>query len=267
MADLTSVHQVVTNLGTNASHAMPGGGRLGVTLEPVYVRDSFARANPDLHEGDYAVLTMRDTGHGMDAATRARVFEPFFTTKAPGSGTGLGLAMVHGIMRDHRGAVLLSSGVGEGTTVRCFFPALYDDVPMLAESEAPVQRGQGQHVLFVDDEPGLARVGERRLSLLGYRVSVANDGKTALAKFLADPAAFDVVITDFTMPEMSGLDLARELTRIRPDIPIIMTTGYIDDFPPDAIAEAGVRRLAMKPIGMQELARVVSEVLMMNARE
>ncbi len=267
LADVTSVHQVVTNLGTNAAHAMPEGGRLAITLEPFFVRDSFARANPELHEGEYAVLTIRDSGHGMDAATRARVFEPFFTTKAPGSGTGLGLAMVHGIMKEHDGAVLLNSELGEGTTVRCFFPALYEESAATAQTEPPAPRGEGQHVLYVDDEPGLARVGERRLGLLGYRVSVATDGQTALTKFLADPAGYDVVVTDFTMPEMNGLELARELIKIRPDIPIIMTTGYIDEFPPDAIAEAGVRRLAMKPIGMQELARVVAEVLAMHTRE
>jgi len=266
LADVTSVHQVVTNLGTNAAHAMPEGGRLAITLEPFFVRDSFARANPELREGEYALLTIQDSGHGMDAATRTRVFEPFFTTKEPGSGTGLGLAMVHGIMKEHDGAVLLNSEVGQGTTVRCFFPALYEESGPEAHPDAAVPRGRGQHVLFVDDEPGLARVGERRLELLGYRVSVATDGRTALAMFQADPAGFDLVVTDFTMPGMSGLELARELVTVRPDIPIIMATGYIDEFPPDAIAEAGVRRLAMKPIGTHELARVVSEVLAMHPR-
>ena len=266
LADTTSVHQVVTNLGTNAAHAMPKGGRLAITLEPFFVRDSYARANPELREGEYAVLTIQDSGHGMDPATRARVFEPFFTTKPPGSGTGLGLAMVHGIMKEHEGAVLLTSEVGKGTTVRCFFPALHEDSLALAEADAAVPRGQGQHVLYVDDEPGLARVGERRLALLGYRVSIANDGKSALAKFLADPSSVEVVVTDFTMPEMNGLDLARELSRVRPGIPIIMTTGYIDEFPPDAMAEAGVRRLVMKPISMQELARVVADVLALRGR-
>jgi PAS domain S-box-containing protein len=261
LADLTSVHQVVTNLGTNAAHAMPGGGHLFVLLEPVYVRDSMARATPELHEGDYAVLTVRDTGHGMDAATRARVFEPFFTTRGPGGGTGLGLAMVYGIMKEHSGAVLLTSEPERGTTVRCFFPALHTDSPALVVPDAHTPRGKGQHVLYVDDEPGLARIGERRLAYLGYRVSLAHDGKTALARFQADPTGYDVVVTDFTMPGMSGLELARELTRIRSDIPVIMTTGYINEFPPDAVAEAGIRRLVMKPVGMQELARVVADVL------
>lgn len=267
MADSTSIHQVVANLSTNAAHAMPGGGRLTVLLEPFYVRDSFARANPELSEGEYAVLTIRDTGHGMDAATRARVFEPFFTTKPPGAGTGLGLAMVHGIMKDHHGAVLLSSEVNEGTTVRCFFPVLQDDSVGQIEAEGLAPEGEGRRVLLVEDEPGLARLGTRRLERLGYRVTVASDGGTALARFTADPAGFDVVITDFTMPRMSGLDLARELTRVRPGIPIILVTGHIDEFPPDAIARAGIRRLVMKPIELQELGRVIAEVLARSAAE
>jgi len=260
LADLTSIHEVVANLGTNAAQAMPGGGRLDIILEPLYVRDSFARANPELREGEYAVLTVRDTGHGMDAATRARVFEPFFTTKAPGSGTGLGLAMVHGIMKEHQGAVLLTSETGQGTTVRCFFPGLAAEVEVRADTRVPAPRGRGQHVLFVDDEPGLARIGSRRLGILGYRVTLAGNGREALERFRAD-SSIEVVITDFTMPGMNGLELARELTRIRPEVPVVMTTGYIDEFPPEAVAEAGVQRLVMKPLGMEELGQVIADVL------
>jgi hypothetical protein len=261
MADATSVHQVITNLGTNASHAMPGGGRLNVTLETAYVRDSFARANPQLHEGEYCLLTVKDNGQGMDPLTRARAFEPFFTTKGPGSGTGLGLAMVHGIMKEHNGAVILSSEVGQGTTVRCYFPSNVEEAASATAADTITVRGQGQRVLLVDDEPALARIGERRLMLLNYRVSTAVSARSALSLFQSDPAAFDLVITDFTMPEMNGLELAQELTRLRPDLPVLMTTGYIDDFPPGAILDAGVTRVLMKPLNMQELGRAVAEVL------
>ncbi len=261
VADTTAVHQVITNLGTNASQAMPAGGRLTVALETAYVRDSFARANPRLHEGEYALLTVKDNGQGMDPATRARAFEPFFTTKPAGSGTGLGLAMVHGIMKEHDGAVLLSSEPGQGTTVRCYFPAGGDATLSTPLAEVSAPRGQGQRVLFVDDEPALARVGERRLELLGYRVRSLVSARAALELFRADPSAFDLVITDFTMPELNGLDLARGVTAVRPDLPVIMTTGYIDDFPPGAIADAGVARLVMKPLSLQDLGRVVAEVL------
>ena len=261
LADATAVHQVITNLATNASQAMPGGGRLSVILERAYVRDSFARANPQLHEGEYGLLTVKDNGQGMDAATRARAFEPFFTTQAPGAGTGLGLAMVHGIMKEHQGAVLLNSELGRGTTVRCYFPAGSEESTAAAHPDSAARRGQGQRILFVDDEPSLARIGERRLQLLGYRPTVAESAAKALAVFQADPGAFDLVVTDFTMPEMNGLELAREVTRIRPDLPVIMTTGYIDDFPPGAIAEAGVSRLVMKPLNLEDLGRAVSEAL------
>jgi PAS domain S-box-containing protein len=261
MADSTSVHQVITNLATNASQAMPGGGRLSVILEKAYVRDSFARANPQLHEGEYGILTVKDNGQGMDAATRARAFEPFFTTKAPGAGTGLGLAMVHGIMKEHDGAVLLSSELGRGTTVRCYFPAGGDESSAALHPDLAAKRGQGQRILLVDDEPSLARIGERRLQLLGYRATMVVNARSALSLFQADPGAFDLVITDFTMPEMNGLELARELTQLRPDLPVIMTTGYIDDFAPGAIIEAGVSRIVMKPLSLEDLGRAVAEVL------
>lgn len=260
-ADSTAIHQVITNLGTNAAQAMPGGGRLQVLLETAYVRDSFARANPQLHEGEYVLLTVEDNGQGMDPVTRARAFEPFFTTKAPGAGTGLGLAMVHGIMKEQEGAVLLSSELGQGTTVRCYFPCGRADPQQAQETGTEVVRGQGQRVLFVDDEAALANVGERRLLLLGYRVSVATSAAAALRIFAADPAAIDLVITDYTMPDKNGLDLARELSRIRPGVPIIMATGYIDDFPPGAMVDAGVTRLVMKPLNLQELSRAVADAL------
>ncbi|MFN8652128.1 MAG: PAS domain S-box protein [Gemmatimonadales bacterium] len=261
MADATAIHQVITNLATNASQAMPGGGQLQVSLETAYVRDSFARANPQLHEGEYALLTVKDNGQGMDATTRARAFEPFFTTKPAGAGTGLGLAMVHGIMKEHDGAVLLSSELGQGTTVRCYFPAIMEESATAIATAETLPRGGGQRILLVDDEPSLARVGERRLHLLGYQVTPAVSARAALAVFLADPQAFDLVITDFTMPEMNGLELAREITRVRPDLPVVMTTGYIDDFAPGAITDAGVSRLVMKPLNMQDLGRAVADVL------
>ncbi len=260
-ADVTSIHQIVTNLATNAVHAMPHGGELEISLESFYARDSFARTNRALHEGEYALLTVKDNGEGMDAVTKARAFEPFFTTKPPGVGTGLGLAMVHGIMKEHGGAVLLASEPGQGTTVRCFFPLVGADPSALDAASQPLAKGKGQRILYVDDEPGLTRIGQRRLQQLGYAVTVANDGPSALAVFDADPQAFAMVVTDFTMPGMTGLDLARELTRRRPGLPIIMTTGYIDEFPPDEIAHAGVCRLVMKPMSSAELGNVVAELL------
>jgi PAS domain S-box-containing protein len=261
LADATSVHQILMNLATNASHAMDSGGRLDITLQPFYVVDSFARANPGLREGAHVLLTVRDTGHGMDEQTRARAFEPFFTTKGPGSGSGLGLALVHGIQRDHGGTVWLESEVGVGTTVFCLFPAVegadqeeLPDVAMLA-------RGRGERVLYVDDEAALAEVGRRRLESLGYAVSTAADPREALARFTADPAAVDAVVTDYSMPRMTGIELARELTRIRPGLPVLLVTGYMDDFPAGIVADAGVVRVLLKPVTLATLSEALAGLL------
>ncbi len=261
LADATSVHQVVMNLGTNAAQAMPHGGRLAIQVEAFYARDSFARANPDIHEGPYAVLTVRDSGHGIDPAVVNRVFEPFFTTKDPGAGTGLGLAMVHGIMKEHGGAVRLASELEKGTEVRCYFPALETHPAPAWVDVADPESGNGEHVLFVDDEPSLARIGARRLEGLNYRVTIATSGAEALTLLRADPAAFDLLITDFTMPGLDGLELATEITRIRPGLPVILSTGQIDDFPPEVVRPMGVHRVLLKPTTTTELARAAAEVL------
>jgi PAS domain S-box-containing protein len=261
MADATSVQQVIMNLATNAAHAMPGGGRFEVRAEPFYVRDSVARKYPGLHEGPHAVLTARDTGHGIDRSVRDRVFEPFFTTKPTGVGTGLGLALVHGIMRDHGGVVELESEPGVGTTVRCLFPAHLSD-----QAEAPIPsvgtpRGNGQHVLLVEDEESLARVGERRLLALGYRTTVITDSLQAEKAFRAASADFDIVVTDYSMPHMTGIDLGRALRAIRPEIPLILVTGLMEELAPERVQSVGIRRVLKKPITAHELGVAIHEVL------
>jgi signal transduction histidine kinase/ActR/RegA family two-component response regulator len=256
LADATSVHQVLMNLASNAAQAMPNGGVLDFSVEPFYVRDSIARANPGLREGPYLSLDVRDDGTGMDADTRARAFEPFFTTKPVGSGTGLGLAMVHGIMHDHGGAVLLASEKGAGTHVRCLFP-----VQEVAESGAgamhglaPVLRGRGERVLLVDDETQLLDVTGRRLEMLGYVVTTSSSPARALAMVRADPAAFDLMVSDLSMPEMTGADLAVEVRRLRPDLPIILLSGYVDNLSAAALRKAGVGLVLQKPTVQADLA-------------
>lgn len=261
LADPTAVHQVLMNLCTNAAQAMPMGGQLSITVEPLYVRDSLARANPDLHEGPYALVTVRDTGCGIDPAVIGRVFDPFFTTKPIGTGTGLGLAMVHGILSSHQGAVRLSSVVNEGTEVRCFFPAVEAVLTDRAPSEAEARPGKGERILFVDDEAPLARLGQRRLEGLGYRVAIATTCGQALALFRADPYAFDLVLTDYTMPDRSGLELATELVRLRPDIPVLLTTGHVDEFAEGDLRAAGIRDVLMKPVLLDDLAAGVARAL------
>ena len=260
LADATSIQQVVMNLGTNAAYAMPGGGELEIVVEPRYLRDSMARSHPGLHEGPYAVLLVRDTGVGMDRVIRERAFEPFFTTKPKGSGTGLGLSIVHTILKTHEGAVGLETEPGRGTTVTCFFPAL--EVTSAEErrvvGEPPA--GHGERVLLVEDEPSLAEMNQRRLASLGYRVTAETDAARALGTFRARPADFDLVVSDYLMPGMVGLDFAREIHNLRPDVPIVLLTGYIENLPDEAIRAAGVRRLISKPATILELGIALHEV-------
>jgi len=261
MADATSVHQVLMNLATNASHAMDSGGVLDIDLQPFQVRDSFARANPGLREGQHVLLTVRDTGHGMDEATKARAFEPFFSTKAPGGGSGLGLALVHGILRDHGGTAWLESEVGQGTMVSCLFPAIESETPEELTQPKPVARGHGERILLLDDEPTLTAVGERRLQALGYSVTTANDPKEGLAIFREAPEAFDLVMTDFSMPNMDGVQFARHVSTLRPDIPILLVTGYMDEFPDSTIAAAGISKVLSKPMTLATLGETVAALL------
>jgi PAS domain S-box-containing protein len=261
LADSTSVHQVVMNLVTNASHAMPAGGAIQIGVEPFYAKDSFARAHPGLREGPFALLRIRDRGTGMSPEILARAFEPFFTTKPQGQGTGLGLAMVHGIVRDHGGATWIESQKDQGTTVCCLFPAIdteaADDVDLVPE----LPRGRGERILFVDDEPALAELGRRRLLALGYLVTTLSDPLLAMATLRSTPEAFDLVITDYLMPGMTGLDLAREIVQLRPGLGVVMLTGHIGEFPGDLMSEVAVRALVKKPLTLPELAQAVREAL------
>jgi PAS domain S-box-containing protein len=260
LADGSAVHQILMNLGTNAAHAMPNGGVLEIVLEPVYVRDHVARAHA-LREGMHAVLSVRDTGLGMDAAVLARAFEPFFTTKPAGSGSGLGLAMVHGIMRDHDGAVDLKSVPGEGTVVTCFFPAIVAEETVAAPLPLTAPRGQGERILYVDDEVSLADVGGRRLTSLGYAVTTSTHPAEALEHVRRAPDGFELMITDYTMPHMTGVALAQAVATLRPDLPILLLTGYVEDISADELRAAGVHRVVQKPATLQELGEAVHDLL------
>ena len=261
LGDATSIHQVLMNLGTNAAHAMPGGGMLEITVEPQYLRDHVVRSHPGLHEGWYAVLVVRDHGSGIDPAVRDRVFEPFFTTKPKGSGTGLGLSIVHTIMRTHEGAIDLDSEPGRGTTISCFFPALATAASPERPGEEEAPQGHGERILLVEDEPSLATMSSRRLEALGYRVTCETDAPRAVEVFRARPGDFDLVISDYLMPQMVGLEFARAVHNIRPDVPIVLLTGYIEELPDETIRAAGVRKLISKPATIQELGQAVHDLL------
>lgn len=267
LADATSVHQVLMNLASNGAQAMPRGGSLLFEVEPLYVHDSIARANPNLREGHYVAMSVRDAGDGMDPETRARAFEPFFTTKSQVGGTGLGLAMVHGIMQDHAGAVMLESEVGVGTRVRCLFPAIAEEVrSATVEATGPALRGNGECVLYVDDEPSLLEAGRRRLEMLGYQPVAAANGSIALEFLRVSPRKFDLVITDLSMPGISGLELAEAIQTVRSDLPVVLLSGYIRDAADPMLRSVGITKVLQKPALQEELARACRDALATTRR-
>ncbi len=261
LGDATSLHQVLVNLATNSAHAMPAGGVIEIAAEPRYLSDSAVRARPGLHEGPYGVVTVKDRGSGMDAATLARAFEPFFTTKPMGRGTGLGLAIVHTIVRRHDGAVDLESEPGRGTTVTCYFPALEATAEPEGAEAGGAPAGHGERVLLVEDEPALVELNARRLAALGYRVTVERDPVRALAGFRERPGAYDLVVSDHLMPRLLGLELAREIHDASPALPIVLLTGQAERLPDEAVLAAGVRRVVRKPVTARELGAALRDAL------
>ncbi|MBW2020218.1 MAG: PAS domain S-box protein [Deltaproteobacteria bacterium] len=260
-ADPTQIHQVLMNLCTNAAHAMrENGGVLEVSLVNVDLDAEAVVGHPDLKPGPCLRLTVRDTGHGMDRAVMERIFDPYFTTKGKGEGTGLGLALVHGIVKSHGGAINVHSELGKGTTFHIFLPRLERDAIMEAEVLAPLPKGN-ERILFVDDEEVLVDVGERMLERLGYKVIASTNSIEALEIFHANPDKFDLVITDQTMPNMTGTELAKGLMRIRPDIPIILCTGFSETITAEKARAMGIREFVLKPIVIDKIAATIRNVL------
>ena len=256
----TQLHQVLMNLCTNAAHAIDDEhGVIALAQTQIDVGDDSLHG--ELLPGRYVCLTVSDTGHGMDHATLAHVFEPFFTTKGPGVGTGLGLAVVHGIVKSHEGAITVDSAPGRGTTFRLFFPLLGSQVAQRTADLVNVPRGAGERVLFVDDEPTLTDVTRRMLERLGYRVVALLSPREALARFRADPTAFDLVISDLTMPGLTGAQLACELRRVRANVPVILSTGYLDRLNDESVRSLQVRELLIKPYTTEALASAVRRAL------
>jgi PAS domain S-box-containing protein len=261
--DPTQIHQVLMNLCTNADHAMrETGGILEVTLDRVEIDEEKASAHQDLQPGPYVMLQVKDTGKGMDPETMGRVFDPYFTTKGLGEGTGLGLAVVQGIVKDHQGIITVESEKGEGTVFRVYFPLSEREQDDLQgkESQKPLPTGN-ERILFVDDEKVLSELGAEVLEGLGYEVTSTNYPVEALKLFEARPNDFDLVITDMSMPNMTGEQLSRELMRIRPDIPIILCTGFSHIISEEKARKIGIRAFAMKPLIRKELAETVRRVL------
>jgi signal transduction histidine kinase len=260
LADPTQIHQVVTNLLTNAWHAIgEGPGRISLGLASISVDEDFARTHPDLRPGRYVRMQVQDSGCGMDAKTLERVFEPFFTTKEPGTGTGLGLAVVHGIMKASDGAIAVYSEPERGTTFHLYFPAVDLDPVVPASEKPPFATGKGQRILFIDDEPALATLGERFLKRLGYQPVVERDPSAAIDRF--EKEDFAAVITDLTMPQLSGLEVGRRLLHLRPELPIVLTTGYSATLDASRARSLGFRELLLKPYNIESLGSALRKVL------
>jgi len=236
------------------------GGILEVSLSTIEVDDKNTGQAADLESGPYLQLTVSDTGHGMDAQTLRQIFDPFFTTKEPGEGTGMGLSVVHGILKDHGGSISVHTSPGKGTTFRVFLP-LVDEVALVEDDAAKeIPRGT-EKILFVDDEVVLVNLSIEILTYLGYDVTGFSSSIKALETFQNDPSAYDLVITDHTMPDMNGIQLALELLRIRPDLPIILSTGFSKQIVAKKEGAKRIRAYIMKPFEMHELAASIREVL------
>ncbi|MCB1032898.1 MAG: PAS domain S-box protein, partial [Acidobacteria bacterium] len=257
MADPTQIHQVVMNLGTNAFQAMEGGtGVLTVTLNKVEIDGRRRRGEPKLAPGEYALLTVEDEGVGMDRATLDRIFDPFFSTRKVGSGTGLGLSVVHGIVEGVRGQILVSSQPGKGTKFEIYIPCCKRESVAESSEEEPPETGR-ERILIVDDEEDIVRMGTVMLENMGYAVVGHTSSLAALQEFQARPRRFDLVITDQTMPGLTGSRLAEEVKRIRPEVPVVLISGFLGA----ESAEGPVDRFIQKPFVSFELGKLVRELL------
>ncbi len=261
-ADATQIEQVVVNLGTNAWHALDGSpGKVQIALRSVTVDEAHCRLVNGLRPGRWAMLSVTDTGRGMPAEVQERIFEPFFTTRHQGKGTGLGLSVVHGIVQTHAGVVRVTSAPGTGTTFDVYFP----DAGAVARTEVtvttPLLRGTGQHILFVDDEAPLVALNKRLLQHLGYRVTACTAPSAALSMFIDDPWSFSAVMTDMNMPEISGVQLATEVLRVRPDVPVLLASGFITDELQTEAVRLGVAEVLHKPLSIAQLSEALARVL------
>ena len=264
LADPTQIHQVMMNLCTNAAHSMQAkGGTLSVKISEI--EDTSRKpGHPDLDGGPYVSISVSDTGAGMNKEIMERIFDPYFTTKAPGEGTGLGLTVVQGIVRNHEGKITVNSEPGQGTTFHIFLPKIVEQaLEEMEEAEQTSLTGCGR-ILFVDDEQALADLGKEMLESLGYHVTALTNSRYALETFSAGPDKFDLVITDMTMPDLTGRDLARKLMEIRADIPVVLCTGFSNQINANQSEVDGISDFVMKPYVCATLASTIRKVLNNN---
>jgi len=266
LADATQIHQIIMNLGTNAAHAMhEQGGQLEFRLQRVLLDAARASLVENLHAGYYVQLMISDTGCGMNQETLRRIFEPFFTTKKAGEGTGLGLAVVHGIVKNHDGAITVISEPGRGTIFNLYFPAL--DAEADPTTAAPLEKhnGQGRCILYVDDEEDIMAIARQDLQNHGYQVTGFTAPHDALQAFGSNPFSFDAAVIDISMPRMDGPELARQLLALRPNFPIIMVSGFIRPEDHKKVRELGIKHLLEKPGTVTKIGASLAQLLKENS--
>jgi CheY-like chemotaxis protein len=239
---------------------MPDGGILGISLMNVELDEKSAAQYPDLTPGRYVNLKISDTGQGISVEEMDRIFDPYFTTKEVGQGTGMGLSVVHGIVKSHEGSISVESKYGKGTTFSIFFPVVKKQAVIETETVEKLSTGN-ERILFVDDEKSILSAGQKSLERLGYKIEVNLNPVEALELFRANPDQFDLVITDMTMPKMTGDQLAQEILKIRPDMPIILNTGFNEKIDEEKAKQVGIRQYIEKPLNRTILAKMVRKVL------
>jgi CheY-like chemotaxis protein len=252
---------VMINLFTNAAHAMEHtGGVITVDVENIYSDQVSAADYPDLPPGRYVKLMVNDTGTGIDHEIKDRIFDPYFTTKGIGKGSGIGLSVVHGIVKSHNGAISVDSKFGKGTTFSILFPVAEEEAVIEPEPADKFPTGN-ERILIVDDEESMVDVGRKRLERLGYQVEARTNPLEALELFRADPDQFDLVITDMTMPHITGDKLVKMILKIRPDIPTVLCTGFSEKIDEEKAKEIGIRGYIEKPFDKGKLSWLVRKAL------
>ena len=260
MSDPTHMHQVLMNLCTNAVHAMDEKGVLGISLQEVTLNAKDVTHKPELIPGAYACLSISDTGTGMNQETINHIFEPFYTTKEVGKGTGIGLSVIHNIVESHKGMITVDSEPKKGTTFHVFFPLVEDVESVSRNIFGPTPTGN-ERILYVDDEKLLTDLFSRLLEPLGYKVTTKTNSTEALKLFKSKPDDFDMLITDQSMPDLSGVEMAIEFLKIRPDIPIILCTGYSSKISAEEAKKIGIKEFMMKPLHRRQLAATIRKIL------
>lgn len=261
MANAAQMYQIITNFSTNAAHAMANNsGKIEICVRDTFIDEKEAQRIAGLKPGPYVQLCVIDSGHGMAESVLARVFDPFFTTKGPGEGTGMGLAVVHGIITDHGGVVTAQSKLGAGSRFDVYLPRIAGVKVEESQLHEKV-RGGNERILFIDDDIAVLRFAESALPRLGFNLTLCMNGEEGLNAFLQNPKAFDLVITDQVMPKMSGMELAKEIHSHEPAMPILLFTGFSDEILPETLAENGILEVVFKPIIIKDLIDSVRRVI------